>query len=569
MSKKISAMPVLTALDNSDSFTVLDFSEPDPSLKNKQITKTNAFVGVTQDPPAAGNKLRNQNAWVDAGGAAVLNVGSTSVTVAAGDAPVAAVTAHTTAFDHSKLPTASQKSALDAAATLSGSDPVVAVSVMNSAISSAGHSAVTVADTATIDMTLTGQQVSASVVLQMSVTSDVSGIKLQGDSASPGATKLYGTDGTGTKGWYNQPASTGGDAVSLQGFGVTTTDPVDGNILVYRSAQSAYVLEAKPASGATPSAADVTFTPSGTIASTNVQLAIAEVASEAAPVSHVGATGTAHGDATTSVAGFMSAADKTKLDGAALLASPTFTGTPSAPTAAQGDNDTSIATTAFVNAEIAADAAPIGHVGATGTAHGNATASVAGFMSSTDKSKLDGVAPNATANAGTVTNVTGTAPISVTSGSTTPAITIAAATTSVPGSMSSADKTKLDAVTGSLVGTTDAQVLSAKTLTGLKETRVDMGSGTAIDIDAGNYFTKTITATTTFSVSNAPTAGRVGSFILELTNGAAYTLTLWSGIKWAGGTVPTLTASGVDILGFYTHDGGTTWRGLLLAKDSK
>ena len=37
------------------------------------------------------------------------------------------------------------------------------------------------------------------------------------------------------------------------------------------------------------------------------------------------------------------------------LASPTFTGTPAAPTAAQGTNTTQVATTAFVNAEIAAD----------------------------------------------------------------------------------------------------------------------------------------------------------------------------------------------------------------------
>jgi len=37
------------------------------------------------------------------------------------------------------------------------------------------------------------------------------------------------------------------------------------------------------------------------------------------------------------------------------LASPTFTGTPAAPTAAQGTDTTQLATTAFVNAEIAAD----------------------------------------------------------------------------------------------------------------------------------------------------------------------------------------------------------------------
>ncbi|WP_088320287.1 SGNH/GDSL hydrolase family protein [Kineosporia sp. R_H_3] len=40
----------------------------------------------------------------------------------------------------------------------------------------------------------------------------------------------------------------------------------------------------------------------------------------------------------------------------APLASPVFTGNPTAPTPSPGDNDTSVATTAFVNAEIAADA---------------------------------------------------------------------------------------------------------------------------------------------------------------------------------------------------------------------
>ena len=41
------------------------------------------------------------------------------------------------------------------------------------------------------------------------------------------------------------------------------------------------------------------------------------------------------------------------------------------------------------------DATPSSHVGSTGTAHGVVTTSVNGFMSSTDKSKLDGIAANA------------------------------------------------------------------------------------------------------------------------------------------------------------------------------
>ena len=42
---------------------------------------------------------------------------------------------------------------------------------------------------------------------QMSITSDAAGIKLDGDSASPGNSKLYGTDGSGAKGWYSQPSA--------------------------------------------------------------------------------------------------------------------------------------------------------------------------------------------------------------------------------------------------------------------------------------------------------------------------------------------------------------------------
>lgn len=82
-----------------------------------------------------------------------------------------------------------------------------------------------------------------------------------------------------------------------------------------------------------------------------------------------------------------------------------LSGTPTAPTAAVNTSSTQIATTAFVNAEIANDAAPIAHVGATGAAHGVATTSVNGFMSSTDKSKLDSIATGATSNGGTVTSV--------------------------------------------------------------------------------------------------------------------------------------------------------------------
>lgn len=105
------------------------------------------------------------------------------------------------------------------------------------------------------------------------------------------------------------------------------------------------------------------------------------------------------------------------------------------------------------------------------------------------------------------------------------------------------------------------------TITGLREVRAALPANN-IDLATGNVFTKTISATTTLTVSNVPAAGAVASFILELTNPGT-NVTFWAGVKWPGGTAPTLTAAGVDVLGFFTHDGGTTWRGMVLAKDSK
>ena len=116
--------------------------------------------------------------------------------------------------------------------------------------------------------------------------------------------------------------------------------------------------------------------------------------------------------------------------------------------------------------------------------------------------------------------------------------------------------------TGALVfGTTP-------TLTGLKETSVALGASN-INMALGNHFTKTISGTTTLTVSNVPTTGNFGSFILDLTNGGSATVNLWSGIKWVAGVTPTLTTAGRDSLGFYTLDGGTVWTGLVLGLDIK
>jgi hypothetical protein len=113
--------------------------------------------------------------------------------------------------------------------------------------------------------------------------------------------------------------------------------------------------------------------------------------------------------------------------------------------------------------------------------------------------------------------------------------------------------------------------LAGGTMTGtlltkaIQHTKVAMAANN-IDMATGNAFTKTISGATTLTVSNVPATGTLGLFILDLTNGGSATITWWSGMKWAAGAAPTLTAAGRDTLAFFTHDGGTTWTGLVLGK---
>lgn len=148
-------------------------------------------------------------------------------------------------------------------------------------------------------------------------------------------------------------------------------------------------------------------------------------ATDFAPSSHVGATGAAHGVVTTTVDGFMSYGDKVKLNSVATNANNythpathpasminSLTANTVAISSATGILSASAITTtelsyldgvtSSIQTQLDGKApththpyAPDTHVGATGTAHGIATISVNGFMSSTDKSKLDNIASGA------------------------------------------------------------------------------------------------------------------------------------------------------------------------------
>lgn len=89
-----------------------------------------------------------------------------------------------------------------------------------------------------------------------------------------------------------------------------------------------------------------------------------------------------------------------------------------------------------------------------------------------------------------------------------------------------------------------------------------------IDLSTGNYFTKSISTSSTVTFSNPPASGTVGSFILQLTLTGASTAITWpSSVYWngdAGQTAPTLVDARTHLFMFVTSDGGTTYRGAVL-----
>ena len=98
---------------------------------------------------------------------------------------------------------------------------------------------------------------------------------------------------------------------------------------------------------------------------------------------------------------------------------------------------------------------------------------------------------------------------------------------------------------------------------GLTHQVLGSGSGTrTINLTLGNFISATVAGTTTFTFSNPLASPIACGAILELTNGGSAAIT-WTNVRWASGTPPTLTASGVDLLTFITDDGGSNWRGVV------
>ena len=163
-----------------------------------------------------------------------------------------------------------------------------------------------------------------------------------------------------------------------------------------------------------------------------------------------------------------------------------------------------------------------------------------GVIVNADISASAAIADTKLATISTAGKVSGTA---ITSGNISTSGSFATTSTMAIGQSSAAANTDLD-----LAGTYAQTVVAVGALN--------------IDCSTGNYFTKTINANSTFTVSNVP-ASRAYSFTLELTHTSG-TITWFSGVEWPGGTAPTLTTGKTHLFMFITDNGGTRWRAAAL-----
>lgn len=94
---------------------------------------------------------------------------------------------------------------------------------------------------------------------------------------------------------------------------------------------------------------------------------------------------------------------------------------------------------------------------------------------------------------------------------------------------------------------------------------------TTINLATANSYSATITASNTITIafSNAPSAGNSQVVLLRLIDAGGGTIVWPTNTKFAAGTAPTLTASGVDVLGVYYDVTTTTYMVFVIGLDVK
>ena len=257
-------------------------------------------------------------------------------------------------------------------------------------------------------------------------------------------------------------------------------------------------------------------------------------------------SGHTHNATTTSAAGFMSTADKTKLDGIASGAEVNqnaFSNVTVGSTTIAADAKTDTLTLAAgSNVTITPDATTDKiTISATDTKYSAATASTAGLMSAADKAKLDGISASADVNQNAwstiqanTTNVTAASTtdsirfipgsnVTITGNNTDKTVTISAtnttygvATTGANGLMSATDKAKLDGITASADSVAFSRSLTSGTKVGtitINGTATDLYAPTNTDTKYSDMVGATTSTAGTHGLVPAPAAGAATRYL--------------------------------------------------------
>ena len=152
---------------------------------------------------------------------------------------------------------------------------------------------------------------------------------------------------------------------------------------------------------------------------------------------------------------------------------------------------------------------------------------------------ISNMVANASAGVGQVTNVTGVSPIN-SSGGATPAISISAATDSTPGSMSAADKTKLDGIAAG--ATANAGTVTAVTVVsanGVSASVANQGTTPQLTVSLGAITPNSISCSGAASAASFSTSGNVncGALFANGTVAAGTNLAIGNGGSSGPGTI--------------------------------
>lgn len=332
------------------------------------------------------------------------------------------------------------------------------------------------------------------------------------------------------------PAFTGTPTAPTPAAGTDNTD-------IATTAFVSSIFAAPPAYGSTTPAAvfATTLSATGTVSGAGFTTLLAQYAPLASPTftgTPEAPTATAGTD-TTQIAttAFVTTAVSGVTGSYAPLASPAFTGTPTAPTATAGTDTTQLATTGFVyNATQVTESVALTSANVTLSAvqYGNAIIDFTGALTANIV-----VTFPATGQWTLFNNTTGAYTVTVSNGS--------GATFAVP--QGATTEAISSGSTGMLPSSSASPVRFQSPAYSYGVTALASAATQTLNLGTATEFTMTITAATTIAFTNTLLAGTSEVVYIRFTNAGSAAITWPTGTQFAGGTAPTFTTSGIDLVG--------------------